>query len=153
MSVKKETVKIKNPADVALILKKWGRQKQENFLTVTLNGANEIIKVHHITKGLVNRTIVHPRECFHPAVKDYASSVIFAHNHPSGNVLPSAEDRSIADRLNKAGIILGFSVVDHIILSPEGYYYSFQKEGIITGDYSSEELKAFVAEIAGNKAI
>jgi DNA repair protein RadC len=89
--------RIRHPEDVYSVVKNWAKRKEENFLAVTLNGAHNVIKVHHITKGLVNKTIIHPRECFYPAIKDYATSVVFVHNHPSGNAEPSGDDRNVTD--------------------------------------------------------
>jgi len=120
-------------------------------LAVTLNGAHEVIKVHHITKGLVNRTVVHPRECFCPAIKDYASSVAFVHNHPSGNLSPSGEDQNITDRLCMAGSILGFNVVDHIIVGPKGGLFSFRREGAMRENFSQAEKNEFVSYLAAER--
>ena len=117
-------------------------------MAVTLNGAHEVIRVHHVTKGLVNRTIVHPRECFLPAVKDYASSVAFVHNHPSGNLSPSGDDERLTDRLCMAGSILGFNVVDHVIIGPRGGLFSFRREGAMREGFSQEERKEFFDYLA-----
>jgi DNA repair protein RadC len=76
----------------------------------------------------VNRALVHPREVFAEALVDRAAAVVVAHNHPSGNVEPSAEDREVTARLQKAGNTLGIAMLDHIIFSQEGYY-SFLEQG------------------------
>jgi len=143
-----ERTRIRRPEDIYGVVKPWAARREENFLTVTLNGVHEVIKVHHITKGLVNRTIVHPRECFYPVIKDYASSVIFVHNHPSGNLTPSGEDKNITDRLCMAGSILGFNVIDHIIIGPRGGFFSFRMEGAIREDFSQAEKREFVGYMA-----
>jgi DNA repair protein RadC len=136
--------RIRHPEDVYEVVKSWARRRQENFLAITLNGAHEVIKVHHITKGLVNRTIIHPRECYYPAIKDYASSVAFVHNHPSGNLTPSGEDEKITERLCMAGNILGFNVIDHIIIGPKGGFYSFRRECNMRENFSQAEKVEFV---------
>ena len=143
--------RIRYPEDICGLVRSWARRKQENFLAVTLNGAHEVIKVHHITKGLVNRTVVHPRECFCPAIKDYASSVAFVHNHPSGNLSPSGEDQNITDRLCMAGSILGFNVVDHIIVGPKGGLFSFRREGAMRENFSQAEKNEFVSYLAAER--
>jgi len=93
----------------------------EHFFSVTLNGAHKVIDVHTITKGLVNRALVHPREVFRPALLDNATAIIIAHNHPSGNLEPSKEDRDVTMRIKQAGDILGIRVLDHLVFSTNGY--------------------------------
>ena len=113
---------IKHPGDLNVILLKYAYKPVEYFLCVTLNGMYEIINIHKISKGLANRTLVHPREVFIPAIKDHAIAVILAHNHPSGNPDPSKEDREITERLKQAGEIIGINVLDHIIISKRDTY-------------------------------
>jgi DNA repair protein RadC len=84
-----------------------------------------------ISKGTLTASIVHPRESFRPAVRNAASGVIFAHNHPSGDPLPSDEDRRITGRLEEVGRILGIPVLDHVIMGTSGSYYSFADSGEI----------------------
>lgn len=93
----------------------------EHFFTITLNGAHQVIDVHVTTKGLVNRTLVHPREVFRPAIADNATAIIIAHNHPSGNLDPSMEDKDVTRRIKQAGDILGIKVLDHLIFSTNEY--------------------------------
>jgi len=103
--------------------------------------------VHHITKGILNRTIVHPRECFLPAIKDYSAAVLFVHNHPSGNAQPSEEDDVVTTRLCITGKIIGIDVLDHIIISRFGSYYSYRQEGRIKSVFSDVALQNFVDTI------
>jgi DNA repair protein RadC len=77
---------IKNPTDAVRLLDKYTRKRQEHFLVITLNGAHEVIKIHVASIGLVDKTIIHPRECFWHCIKDNAAALVFAHNHPSGKV-------------------------------------------------------------------
>src|SRR5215469_4819533 len=107
----KEAIQIRSPETVLSVVKRWKKCRQENFLAITLNGAHEVIKVHHVSKGLVNRTIVHPRECFYPSVKDLSSAVIFVHNHPSGSTTPSPEDDEITKRMSMSAEILGINLL------------------------------------------
>ncbi len=106
---------IEGPADAFQIIRHLGDRKQEHFLCLTVNGAGHLIKLHTITIGLVNRTLIHPREVFAPALDDRAASILVAHNHPSGNLEPSQEDREITERLQNAGDLMGIPVLDHIV--------------------------------------
>ncbi len=122
--------KIKEPADLMPYISYLRDQKQEHFICTSLNGAHEIIKVRIITIGLVNMTQVHPREVFADAISDRASAVILAHNHPSGDLIPSTEDKTVTKRLVEAGKLLGIRVLDHIIFSRRGML-SLATEGIL----------------------
>ena len=93
----------------------------ERFVLITLNGSNNVIGVHEVTKGLVNQTPVAPREVFRIALQDNASSIMLSHNHPSGSTEPSREDEEITRLLVSAGKILKIPVLDHIILSRSGF--------------------------------
>jgi DNA repair protein RadC len=94
---------------------------QEKFVMVSLNSSNCLLGIHTLTIGLVDKTQVHPREAFAKAIEDRAVAVIFAHNHPSGNVHPSEEDKIMTKHLCDAGHLLEIPVLDHIIVSPCGY--------------------------------
>lgn len=109
------------PADAWQLVRHFDDRKQERFLCCTLNGAHDVIAVRVVTIGLVNRTIVHPREIFSEAVADRACAIFVAHNHPSGRLEPSMEDKEITDRLKSAGDILGIPLIDHIVFSHEAF--------------------------------
>ena len=96
-------------------------EAQEVFGILILNTKNKIVAVHEISRGSLNGSLVHPREVFKPAVLHNAASIICFHNHPSGDPEPSREDIEITKRLVEAGKILGIEVLDHIIVSDEGY--------------------------------
>jgi DNA repair protein RadC len=87
-----------------------------------MSGCSNVISVRVATVGLANKTIVHPREVFIHAIKDNASSIIIAQNHPSDNASPSDEDREVTRMLQNAGGILGIKVLDHAIVVKSGYY-------------------------------
>lgn len=110
---------------VKLFMEKMRYYKKEHFDTVLLNTKGEIIAVENIAIGDLSCTVVHPREVFNKAVKMSAASIIFVHNHPSGNPKPSKEDMAITKRLIEAGDILGIKVMDHIIIG-DGEYISFR---------------------------
>lgn len=118
--------RIRQPSDAVPLLQHYADRKQEHFIAVSLNGAHEVHAVRICSVGLVNRTLVHPREVFSDALKDRAAAIIVAHNHPSGNVQPSGEDRAVTETLTEAGEILGIRLLDHIIFAP-GTYYSFRE--------------------------
>ncbi len=122
--------RIKQPEDAYHLLLHMADRPQEYFFTISLNGAHEQIKTRQISQGLLNKTIVHPREVFSDPIRDRAAAIIVAHNHPSGNLTPSKEDKEITMRLVSAGEILGIPVLDHIVFSQRGYL-SFSQEGLL----------------------
>ena len=108
--------------DVFDCIRHYGDRSQEHFLCIIVNGALEVIHTHVVSVGLVNRTLVHPREVFMECIKRMGTAVILAHNHPSGNLEPSQDDIDLTSRLRKAGGILGIEVMDHFIFSDQDYY-------------------------------
>ncbi|MEA1876827.1 MAG: JAB domain-containing protein [Bacteroidota bacterium] len=122
--------KITQPSDVLSSIQKYAYKTQEHFLSISLNGNHEVIDTIVVSVGLVNRTLVHPREIFRQAIFNNASAIIIAHNHPSGNMQPSAEDVQITKRIFEAGKIVGIEVLDHIIITNKGYY-SFLEDGAL----------------------
>lgn len=128
--IRPEGVKIASPTDILPLVRHMADRKQEHFICVSLNGANEVIATRIVSVGLVNRTQVHPREVFADPITDRAAAVIVAHNHPSGNLTPSPEDVSITGQLKAAGEVLGIQVLDHIIFSDRGYH-SFLENGAL----------------------
>jgi len=122
-----EKKKISGPKDIMPLIRHYGDRDREHFLCLSLNGAHEVRHIRIVSIGLVNKTLVHPREVFSDPIKDRAAAVIVAHNHPSGNTAPSAEDIDITNRIKKAGDILGIPLLDHIIFS-EDSFYSFMEE-------------------------
>ena len=126
----KDTVKISCAKDILPLLTDIAAKQQEHFICISLNGANEVIEKRIVTIGLLDRSPVHPREVFADVIGDRAAAVIFAHNHPSGELTPSNNDLKIHEQLTEAAKILGISVLDHIIISKKGYY-SFQENGAL----------------------
>ena len=86
-----------------------------------LNTQNNIIGEQLISKGILDASIVHPREIFKPAIRNSASKIILVHNHPSGDPTPSAEDKDITQRLMKAGEELGIRIVDSVVVGEGGW--------------------------------
>ena len=126
----KETIKITNGKDVLPLVADIAGKMQEYFVCISLNGANEVIEKRIVTIGLVNSSQIHPREVFADVIADRAASVIFAHNHPSGEHRPSNTDSKTHKQLTEAGRILGIRVLDHIIVTRKGYF-SFQEAGLM----------------------
>lgn len=89
---------------------------QECFQVVTLDARNKFIDRHMVTLGLVDSSLVHPREVFRPAISDGACSVVLVHNHPSGDPTPSAEDLKVTRQLVEAGKVIGIKVIDHVVI-------------------------------------
>jgi DNA repair protein RadC len=121
---------IKSAKDLYSELKEYANKKQEYFLCITLDGASHIINKRVVFIGTLNQSIVHPREVFADAIADRAAGVIVAHNHPSGNLSPSSADIAITDRLQEVAKLIGIELLDHIIISKDGYF-SFSDEGLI----------------------
>jgi len=126
----KDTVKITVAQDILPLVADIVGKQQEYFICISLNGANEVIEKRVVTIGLLDKSPVHPREVFADVIADRAASVIFAHNHPSGELQPSEADRRTHDQLTEAAKILGLRVLDHIIVTKKGYF-SFQENGLI----------------------
>ncbi len=121
---------VKTPEDVAgLVGGRLRDKKREHFLALLLDTRNQLIKVSEISVGSLDTSIVHPREVFKEAIAASAASVIFIHNHPSGDPQASEDDIELTKRLTQAGEIVGIDVLDHIIISDKNYL-SLKREGV-----------------------
>jgi len=121
---------IESAKDVWNLLYEYRDKKQEYLLSITIDGASRLIKKRVVTVGILNQSLVHPREVFVDAIVDRAAGIIIAHNHPSGELYPSRADMQVTDRLKDAGRILGIELLDHIIIAKSGWY-SFSEEGAL----------------------
>lgn len=126
----RDPIIISSDKDVIPLVAEIAGRKQEFFLTLSIDGANNLIEKRTVAIGTVNQSLIHPREIFADAVNDRAVGIILVHNHPSGNHSPSVEDYKVTDRMVTAGKLMGIRVMDHIIISKNGYY-SFEKNGYI----------------------
>ena len=124
----KDTIKIMEAKDILPLISDIAGKQQEYFICITLNGANERIEKRIVTVGLLDKSQVHPREVFADVITDRAAAVIFAHNHPSGELKPSNSDLKIHEQLTEAAKILGIKVLDHIIVSKKDTIV-FRKQG------------------------
>jgi len=113
---------LKSPEDVAAVMRSKSKgKKKEHFWVICLDTRNRLISWKQVSVGSLDTSIVHPREVFKEAISSSAASVIFVHNHPSGDPEPSKEDVELTKRLAKAGEIIGIDVLDHIIVCDSSY--------------------------------
>ena len=112
---------IRNAKDVYEYLADMRTLPKEYLRALFLNSHNRVIRNEVISIGTVNANIIHPREVFRPGIESNAAAVILAHNHPSGEAAPSAEDVAITNQLIQAGKILGISLLDHVIITKDGF--------------------------------
>jgi len=121
---------VKTPEDVAgLVRSRLKGKKREYFLALLLDTRNKLIRVAEISVGSLDSSVVHPREVFKEAVLASAASVIFVHNHPSGDPEASEDDIKLSKRLAEAGELMGIDVLDHIIIGDKKYL-SLKREGL-----------------------
>lgn len=122
---------IRSPEDAALLLMPELRDAaKEHFKSVLLDTKNRVIKILTVSVGSLDASIVHPREVFKDAIAASAASLLVAHNHPSGDPTPSAEDKQVTKRLVEAGQMLGIEVLDHLILG-DGRWISLKERGMM----------------------
>jgi DNA repair protein RadC len=110
---------------------KQSMEHKESFYALYLNRNNKVLGIHRVAEGGLCGTLVDVRCVFQVALKANACSVIVAHNHPSGNSIPSEADKSITQKIKEAGKFLDIPMLDHIILLPDEGYTSFADEGLI----------------------
>jgi len=129
-----ERVKVSNSKDgYDVLLNHWDKSKiefVEQFICILLNRAHKVLGVFEVSSGCSTGTVVDPKLVFAAAIKANATSVIVAHNHPSGNLTASQSDIDLTKKLKEAGKFLEIQVLDHLIMTVEGYY-SFADEGLI----------------------
>ncbi len=121
---------IRTPQDVIPFVRNYAVSQKEHFLVITLNGGHEIIQIHCVSVGTLNRTLIHPREVFSQAIKENAAAIIVCHNHPSGNCQPSTEDIETTKILLQASRIIGIELLDHVIIDCENYF-SFMENHVL----------------------
>ena len=121
---------ISSPEDVDGLLRgRIANLDRENFVVVLLNTKNEVLAFPTVSVGTLSASLVHPREVFKAAIRASAAGIVLAHNHPSGRVGPSREDREVTRRLKETSKIIGIEVQDHVILG-DGYF-SMKEHGIL----------------------
>ena len=124
-------VKIRGPVDVReLLIERVRVLDQEAFYMVALDSQSQVRAVHEVTRGILNSSLVHPREVFRAAILAGAAGIIMVHNHPSGDPTPSADDRAVTRQIVDAGRLLDVPCYDHVILGGERYV-SFAEAGLL----------------------
>jgi len=129
--------KMASPEEIADELKDLQTAAQEQFIVLTFNTKHRLIQRHMVSLGTLNSALVHVREVFRPAFMDAAAHIVVAHNHPSGDPAPSAQDIKITNKLIEAGKLLEIGVLDHVIIGRplEGrtdFFLSLRESGMVT---------------------
>lgn len=122
----------KSAADLAY--SKWNKNNielHESFKIMLLNNANKVKGIYEVSNGGITGTLVDVRILFAVLLKSLTTAVILLHNHPSGTLKPSEADKQLTQKIIKAGVLLDIKVLDHLILTPNGDYYSFADNGIL----------------------
>ncbi len=155
---------VKNAQDILMLTHELKDKKKEYLICLYLNAHHALIKKETISIGLLDKSLFHPREIFHPAIKLNACSIILIHNHPTGNPKPSQQDKKIVQKISEAGQIMGIPVVDFLITAKGGYYSFYQQlqnndstdyvaEGFQTGLFDVLEVEKPVYEVDMNQVI
>ncbi len=127
-----ERPEMRQPAAAARVLAEYiGEADRELFVIALLTIRYRVLGLHTVSVGCLSSSLVHPREVFKPAILAGSSAVLLAHNHPSGDPEPSAEDLALTRRLAAAGTILGIEVLDHLVLGEEGRFVSLRARGAL----------------------
>jgi DNA repair protein RadC len=123
--------RIREPEDVFRLFGNRLRDLQvEEFHLLALDSQSQVLRDVLVTRGLLNSSLVHPREVFRPAIAEAAAGIIVVHNHPSGDPTPSADDRAVTRQLVDAGRLLDVPVYDHVVVGGERYV-SFAEAGLL----------------------
>ena len=126
-----ESRRIRSPADVYRICSPgMSDLDHEEFRVLALDTQNRVIRELVITRGILNGSLVHPREVFRAAIVEAAAGVVAVHNHPSGDPTPSPEDREVTRQLRDAGTVVDIPLHDHVIVGT-GKYFSFAEAGLL----------------------
>lgn len=117
-----ERPRIRGPDDVFRLMAPRLRDlPHEQFHALLLNTQHRVLRDVLVTRGILDASLIHPREVFRPAILERAASVILVHNHPSGDPLPSSEDRAVTRQMNEAGRMIGIPVLDHVVVANDGW--------------------------------
>lgn len=126
-----EQPRIRGPADVHDVCAPALRDlKQEEFRVLLLTTQHAVFREIVVTRGVLDASVVHPREVFRDAIAESAAAVILVHNHPSGDPTPSGEDRAVTRQLVEAGRLVGIPVLDHVVVG-DGRWVSFSEAGLL----------------------
>ncbi len=109
---------------------RYVNEYREHFDVLMMDNRNRLIGHHRVSTGSLTSSTVHPREAFHPVIRESAAGVIFLHNHPAGDPSPSRDDVEITHRLRQVGEVMGIRVHDHVVCG-HGRFFSFNREGLL----------------------
>ena len=122
---------VRSGRDVATVVRESVRgSRRENFFALLLDARHRVLSLRVISTGSLDSAPVHPREVYSPAVREGAAALVVAHNHPSGDPTPSADDRAVTERLRAAGELLGIELLDHVVVGDERCF-SFAEEAFL----------------------
>jgi DNA repair protein RadC len=125
---------VRSGRDVATVVRESVRgARRETFFALLLDARRRILSMRVVSQGSADSALVHPREVFSPAVREGASAIVVAHNHPSGNITPSMEDKKITHKLRRCGRDMELPILDHLIITSHDYF-SFADEGILDSE-------------------
>lgn len=128
-----ERTRIRGPGDVHDRCAPTMRDlSHEEFRVLLLNTQHAVLREVTVTRGILDGSIVHPREVFRTAIAEAAAAILLVHNHPSGDPTPSPEDRAVTDQLARAGEVIGIPVLDHVVIG-DGRFVSFVEAGLLGG--------------------
>jgi DNA repair protein RadC len=123
---------LRTPETAARIIGEYiGEADREHFVVALLTIRHRLIGVHTVSIGCLASSLVHPRECYKPAILASAAAVLVGHNHPSGDPEPSAEDVALTRRLASAGSLLGIELLDHVVIGEQGRFVSLKERGVL----------------------
>lgn len=123
-----ETTAVTGPADLAFHLKEIAMADREHMVVIFLDTKNQPIGRQVVSIGTLNATLVEPREVFKAAFLSNAHACILTHNHPSGSLAPSHEDDEVTRKIGRAGALLNLRLLDHLILAPDGRFFSYKEQ-------------------------
>ena len=118
----------------ALLFEHWNKntiELQESFKIVLLNNSNKVKGIYELSKGGITGTMIDLRILFAVVLKTLSVAIILSHNHPSGKLFPSEADKKITEKIKKAAALFDVKVLDHLIITPNGEYYSFADNSIL----------------------
>lgn len=123
---------LRTPGEAASLFAQYiGESDREQFVIALLTIRHRVIGLNTVSVGCLTSSLVHPREVFKPAILASAAALILAHNHPSGDPEPSAEDVALTRRLASAGTLLGIQILDHLVIGEAGRFVSLKERGVL----------------------
>lgn len=123
---------IREPRDASVLVAEYLKETdREHFVILLLDMKNAVIGINTVSVGTLDSALVHPREVYKAAILANAAAIVLAHNHPSGDPTPSAEDMRTTERLHQAGKLLDIDVLDHIVVGEKGSFVSLKERGLL----------------------